>query len=125
MPPPEVKALTAPITALTPAPQVDPPVKAPKMKRRTARMARITPQTVAPVEGPLCCGDGGDPWLVTQVGGVVQVVGAAPRTMGVIGPKPDVMNQTTPNRPTAACPMASVVKPAGREAAGYVASIAA
>src|SRR5581483_4657165 len=111
--PPDVNALIAPITAPTPAPQVEPPVNAPKMNRSTARIASTTPQTVAPVEGPPLWGEGGDPWLVTHMGGEVQVLGAGPRTIGVMGPNPDVINQVTPNRPTKACLIVSEEKPGG------------
>ena len=83
-----------------------------------ARIASRTPHTVAPVEGPDCCGDGGEPPPVTQLGGVVQLAGAGPRSNGVMGPKPEVMNQTTANKPTNASLITSALNPGGRLGVG-------
>ena len=82
-------------------------------------MASTTPHTVAAVDRPPdCCGDGGEPPLVTQPGAVVQELGADPRSNGVIGPKPDVVNQTTAYRAAKASLTASIVNPDGISIAG-------
>jgi len=55
---------------------------------------------------------------VTQLGGVVQLAGAGPRSNGVMGPKPEVINQITANKPTNASLITSALNPGGRLGVG-------